>query len=209
MPTIPRDVSQPFDPVDPVQLAEFEGFACDVPTDDGMIAAVAPPPLVPTANSVRAARMLRPGFLAGQVALPTPDPVIPTPAATFERRGLHDQSVNVPGLGAVPMWSFEARIQNGLDSTLQSFPAPIIRVREGETVHSTVGTRTGPHTIHHHGIEPTPMNAPMKGASVVSAANAPAIANSEKSAPMNSPTNTYSVPTIFAHESGPILLMTI
>lgn len=163
---IPRDLGTPFDPADPVQLAEFEGFACEVPSTDGMITAVAIPPLVPNANSVRAARMFRPGFLDGdETDLPTPDPLPPSPNATFERQGLHDQEVTVPLVGggtvAVTMWSFESRVNRGVDIDSENrggWPAQTIRVREGELAHTNLGSRTGPHTIHQHGIEPTSVN---------------------------------------------------
>lgn len=165
---IPRDLGSSFHPEDPItgpeQLAEFQGFACDVPSDAGMINAVNNPPLNPTANSTRAARMFRPELvqgLSGGNGLPTPDPLPPSAGATFERRGLHNLGLVVPGLGPdlpIDMWSFEARIDNDRDVDIETWPGPTIRVREGQVVHSILGTRTGPHTIHHHGIEPTPMN---------------------------------------------------
>ena len=37
-------------------------------------------------------------------------------------------------------------------------PAPIMRVRQGQIVHTHLTTSKGPHTIHHHGIEPTTAN---------------------------------------------------
>lgn len=155
MAIIPRDASAPFNPADPVQLAEFEGFACDVPTDDGVIAAVNSPPAVPDANSVRAARMFVPSLVAGRSTLPTPDPV--PPDVNLEHQGLRGLNVLVPGMaengGRVPVWSFRDRIND-----IESWPAATIRVREGEVVHNFLQTSTGPHTIHHHGIEPTPMN---------------------------------------------------
>jgi FtsP/CotA-like multicopper oxidase with cupredoxin domain len=40
----------------------------------------------------------------------------------------------------------------------ETFPAPLVRLREGQTAHIDTGTATGPHTIHWHGIEGTPMN---------------------------------------------------
>jgi FtsP/CotA-like multicopper oxidase with cupredoxin domain len=39
-----------------------------------------------------------------------------------------------------------------------TFPSPLVRVRAGQTAHIDTSTSTGPHTIHWHGIEPTPMN---------------------------------------------------
>ncbi len=39
-----------------------------------------------------------------------------------------------------------------------TFPSPLVRVREGQTVHATVTTGRGAHTVHWHGIEPSPMN---------------------------------------------------
>jgi FtsP/CotA-like multicopper oxidase with cupredoxin domain len=162
---IPRDLSSPFDPADEQQIAEFEGFACDVPNTDGMIDAVNLASGATRANAVRAARLFAPGFLAGLVGgvndLPTPDRVAPSPNATFERRGLHDQELHVAGTDEVVMWSFEARVNRGADvdsDDREGWPAPTIRVREGEIVHSTLGSSQGPHTIHHHGIEPTPVN---------------------------------------------------
>jgi FtsP/CotA-like multicopper oxidase with cupredoxin domain len=38
------------------------------------------------------------------------------------------------------------------------FPSELLRVREGQTVHATVTTSKSVHTIHWHGIEPSPMN---------------------------------------------------
>lgn len=164
---IPRDLGSPLHLDDPEtgaeQLAEFQGFACEVPSDAGMVDAVNNPPLVPTANSVRAARMFRPELvlgLSGGLGLPTPDFLAASAGATFERRGLHNVDLIVPGLGANPidMWSFESRIDNDIDVNIETWPGPTIRVREGQLVHSILGTSGGPHTIHHHGIEPTAMN---------------------------------------------------
>lgn len=160
---IPRDLSSPFDPADPQQIAEFEGFACDVPTTQGIIDFFTNVPGVTRANAARATRMFAPGLftgvVAGVVAMPTPDAVAPSAGATFERRGLHDAEITVPGLGApVEMWSFEARLNRGLPVGIGGWPASTIRVREGEIVHTLMNNRQGPHTIHHHGIEPTPAN---------------------------------------------------
>lgn len=167
---IPRDLSSPFDPDDPMQIAEFEGFASDVPSTDGMIDAIngvadADTGEISRANLVRAQKLFAPGFLTGLVGgvndLPTPDVVPPSPGAVFERRGLHDQDLVIPGGPTQLMWSFEARINRGVDvdsGNRDGWPGATIRVREGETVHSIMGSRQGPHTIHHHGIEPTAVN---------------------------------------------------
>ena len=42
----------------------------------------------------------------------------------------------------------------------QRFPGPLIRVNQGDIVHTvlTIGTMRGIHTIHHHGIEPSAFN---------------------------------------------------
>lgn len=158
---IRRDAGHPFDPTDPGQLDEFQGFGCDVPTTDGMIAAVRSPlnPANTPANARRAAKLFVPGLIpAGALPgddLPTPDRV--TPNVNFGRQGLHDLDVAVPGMtangGRLPVWSFQDILGN-----VASWPAPTIRVREGQIVHSFLNSRQGPHTIHHHGIEPTPMN---------------------------------------------------
>lgn len=166
---IPRDISTPFDPDDEEQIAEFEGFASDVPTTDGMIDAVNLVPGFTRANAVRAAKLFSEGYLNNLVGgvndLPTPDLTQPSAGAIFERRGLHDQQINVPlaggGTAAVEMWSFERRIDRGVaisGADRDAWPGHTIRVREGEIVHSVMGSRSGPHTIHHHGIEPTAAN---------------------------------------------------
>lgn len=167
---IPRDVGSPFNPNAPndpldqfnpangaVQLAEFQGFCSDVPNDDDMIVAVNTVPVPVNANSVRAARLLRPGYLTAVNALATPDAVAAD--ARFERQGMRVRTVNVPNLGpAVEVWSFDADMNNNIPVSIQGWPAPTIRVREGQVVHTNTSTSTGPHTVHHHGIEPTAMN---------------------------------------------------
>ncbi|MBJ7450862.1 MAG: multicopper oxidase domain-containing protein [Blastococcus sp.] len=39
-----------------------------------------------------------------------------------------------------------------------TFPAPLVRLRSGQTAHIETKTSKGPHTIHWHGIEGTPLN---------------------------------------------------
>ncbi|MHB1400373.1 MAG: multicopper oxidase domain-containing protein [Trichloromonadaceae bacterium] len=178
---IPRDLSTPFDPADLEQIAEFEGFAATVPTTTAMIdfangvpvgttrpfvpsadPEFEPPQAVTRADEARVTRMFTPGFLTGVIAgvddMPTPDAVDPSPGATFFRKGLHDATLNVPGAGAVEMWSFQAELNRGVGVNIGTWPASTIRVVEGEIVHTIMGSRKGPHTIHHHGIEPTPAN---------------------------------------------------
>ena len=73
----------------------------------------------------------------------------------FERRVFTDGRWTFPDGKEVEHWGFEDRIK---DPGATPFPSPLIRLREGELAHVKLETRKGPHTIHHHGIEPTTMN---------------------------------------------------
>jgi FtsP/CotA-like multicopper oxidase with cupredoxin domain len=156
--TIPRDLGVPFDPTDPVQLAEFEGFGTDVPTTADLITAVQNPSLVRPPAIVRAARMFRPELVSGVLdpsgRFPTPDEIISPLTKTFSRSGRRRVDVAIPNLGTVDAWSFKDDFSNGADT----WPAPTIRLKEGDLVHSIMSNSHGAHTIHHHGIEPTAMN---------------------------------------------------
>lgn len=54
-------------------------------------------------------------------------------------------------------WTFRDNDPNKPFQRLEH-PAPVMRVRAGQTVHTHLQTSSGPHTIHHHGIEPTTAN---------------------------------------------------
>lgn len=82
----------------------------------------------------------------------TPDRI--TPTQVFRRKVHFDATRKMWDGRTVQFWSFE----DPTTKVKASFPAPTLRMRQGELVHSTVETRKGTHTIHHHGIEPTTVN---------------------------------------------------
>ena len=84
-------------------------------------------------------------------------PYLLTPDAYFEREVFMDGKNTYLEGGiehAVDFWGF-------LDTLLpmpdKSFPSPLIRVRQGQVVHTNLHS-SHIHTIHHHGIEPTTHN---------------------------------------------------
>ena len=77
-----------------------------------------------------------------------------TATVYFERK-IFGETMEMPDGVDVDYWGFEDRLRgNGA----RPFPSPLIRVQEGDLVHVKLESSKGPHTIHHHGIEPTTMN---------------------------------------------------
>jgi FtsP/CotA-like multicopper oxidase with cupredoxin domain len=84
---------------------------------------------------------------------PAPDPVPPT--VVVHRNLLVTIQHPLPDGSTVPMWI----IEDPTDPVGgQVFPSKTIRVTEGDVVQARTGSKTNTHTIHWHGIEPTPMN---------------------------------------------------
>jgi hypothetical protein len=73
------------------------------------------------------------------------------PDRFFERK-FFNRRLRFPDGSEHEMWSFED------DQSGRGFPAPLIRVTEGEMVHVHLKSSKGPHTIHWHGVEPDPRN---------------------------------------------------
>ena len=73
------------------------------------------------------------------------------PDRTFDRE-FFNRRLRFPDGSAHEIWSFES------ESSGQGFPAPPIRVTEGDLVHVRLKASKGPHTIHLHGMEPDPRN---------------------------------------------------
>lgn len=161
---IGRDLGTPFDPNNTLEVRDWNDWT--IPPTSGVLDA----DLRALTPNSRAIRMLDPNLVPalGPATVPDPEnplgpglPILPTPDRVnpdrfFDRRGLHDAvdlPLNVPGLGAVNIWSFRDNVTG-----TSTWPARSIRCVEGEVVHSRMANRRGPHTIHHHGIEPTPMN---------------------------------------------------
>ena len=85
----------------------------------------------------------------------TPDRL--TPDIEFKRRGAESFDLPTPDGKKIKIWSF---VDSALPLSLQKpgYPSPTIRVTKGQVVHTTLTSSKGPHTIHHHGIEPTTAN---------------------------------------------------
>jgi FtsP/CotA-like multicopper oxidase with cupredoxin domain len=84
----------------------------------------------------------------------SPDLILP-PDVTFNRTLLVNINLPLRDGGVVPMWIIQDPddLVNG-----QTFPSPTIRLPQGALVHADVLCQGNAHTIHWHGIEPTPMN---------------------------------------------------
>lgn len=82
----------------------------------------------------------------------TPDRVEPDVA--FVREVHNGAHLRMHDGREVEFWSFN----DPFDRDDKPFPSPMIRVREGQIVHTTLIPSMNTHTIHHHGIEPTPHN---------------------------------------------------
>jgi FtsP/CotA-like multicopper oxidase with cupredoxin domain len=84
----------------------------------------------------------------------TPDYMTSDNSVYFERKVFNSNRVMADGNSLV-YWGFEDRLRA---KGVRPYPSPIMRLQEGQLAHVTLDSRIGPHTIHHHGIEPTTMN---------------------------------------------------
>jgi FtsP/CotA-like multicopper oxidase with cupredoxin domain len=73
------------------------------------------------------------------------------PTKSFLRK-FYNRRLRFPDGAEHEMWSFED------DTSGRRFPAPLIRVTEGDLVHVKLEPSKRVHTIHHHGMEPDPRN---------------------------------------------------
>ena len=84
-----------------------------------------------------------------------------TPNIEFFRSTFMEGSQTINGT-SVPIWGFNDDGGGGMGGGGMGgvFPAPPIRVRQGQIVHTHLNAMAmmAPHTIHHHGIEPSSFN---------------------------------------------------
>jgi FtsP/CotA-like multicopper oxidase with cupredoxin domain len=78
-----------------------------------------------------------------------------TANAYFERKVFTDGETVMPDGNRVHHWGFEDTLKA---PGLKTRPSPVIRVQEGDLVHTKVEVSQNTHTLHQHGIEPTTMN---------------------------------------------------
>lgn len=75
------------------------------------------------------------------------------PDRRFERQGAKGIKVNMGRGEELEFWTFKDR-----KSGRTTFPAPMMRATAGEIIHINLKANKNTHTIHMHGIEPTPFN---------------------------------------------------
>ncbi len=83
---------------------------------------------------------------------PTPDRL--EPDIRFELGVRHGLKLPTPDFREIEVWRFDWEDR----PRTNAWPSPTLRMRQGQVVHSTIHSRSNTHTIHHHGIEPTPVN---------------------------------------------------
>src|SRR4051812_12224847 len=135
-------------------------YVCDLPGwgADGS-AAAAQKAALDTATTVNADGR-DPARLAAAVKFATdgwpqesPDtPHLVKPDVTFYREIYGNGKLRVYDGTVLRHWGFED------EHGKRGIPSPLIRVREGQVVHTHLKASKGPHTIHHHGIEPDAHN---------------------------------------------------
>ena len=85
----------------------------------------------------------------------TPDRV--EPDVHIYREGAEKIDKIAPDGRRIRFWTFRDT-NPSISNRRLTHPAPEIRVKQGQIVHTHLTTSTGPHTIHHHGIEPSTAN---------------------------------------------------
>lgn len=136
-------------------------YVCDLPgwSADGRTQAAAQAAAVTTATTVNAdgrdADKLAAAVAFATEGWPQESPDTPRrvkPDVTFYREVYGNGKLRMPDGSELRHWGFEDEDGN------RGIPSPLIRVREGQVVHTQLKSTKGPHTIHHHGIEPDSHN---------------------------------------------------
>lgn len=83
----------------------------------------------------------------------TPDKL--KPDVVFNIKGVDGKKLNTPDGKKIDTWAFSDPTGKVASPT---YLGPTIRVKQGQLVHTILNAAKGPHTIHHHGIEPTTAN---------------------------------------------------
>lgn len=83
----------------------------------------------------------------------TPDRL--TPTARFTREGPNGIDIRMPDGRTVEFWNFSDP-NDGASSAM--WPSKLIRVKQGQVVHSTIKAKKNTHTIHHHGMNSSTYN---------------------------------------------------
>ena len=91
-------------------------------------------------------------FASGQPQEGSPDTLFRLrPTRSFELDFFNDRP-RFPDGAEHEIWCFET------ETSGRRFPAPLLRVTEGDVVHATIKPAKAHHTLHWHGIEPDPRN---------------------------------------------------